>query len=78
METLIKDENGKQMKALDIFAIAINYLREQVLKKLESTLKGTKEEDIQYVITVPAIWEDQSKMFMRKAAEKVLVRIYVL
>ncbi|CAC5403690.1 unnamed protein product [Mytilus coruscus] len=76
LDTMLTEERGKQMKALEIFCIAIKYLKEQMIKKLNSkflTMKvDIKEEDIQYVLTVPAIWADQSKLFMRKAAEKEL------
>ncbi|CAG2219966.1 Heat shock 70 kDa protein 12B,Heat shock 70 kDa protein 12A [Mytilus edulis] len=74
LDTMLTEERGKQMKALEIFCIAIKYLKEQMIKKLNSkflTMKvAIKKEDIQYVLTVPAIWADQSKLFMRKAAEK--------
>ncbi|XP_052076283.1 heat shock 70 kDa protein 12A-like isoform X2 [Mytilus californianus] len=74
LDTMLTEERGKQMKALEIFCIAIKYLKEQMIKKLNSkflTMKvDIKDEDIQYVLTVPAIWADQSKLFMRKAAEK--------
>ena len=32
---------------------------------------GIVETDIQYVITVPAIWDPKAKQFMRRAANKV-------
>ncbi|VDI22969.1 Hypothetical predicted protein [Mytilus galloprovincialis] len=70
LDTEIKEECGKKMKALDVFCMSIKYLKEEVIKKLQSRFLSTKEEDIQYVLTVPAIWADQAKFFMRKAAEK--------
>lgn len=30
-----------------------------------------KEDDVDFVLTVPAIWGDAAKMFMREAAVKV-------
>lgn len=71
LDTEIKEECGKKMKALDVFCMSIKYLKEEVIKKLQSRFLSTKEEDVQYVLTVPAIWADQAKFFMRKAAEKV-------
>jgi len=73
MDTLIKDVNGVEMKAFDIFTVAIKYLKEQMLAMLQSRIKGTTIKDVHFVLTVPAIWEDQSKMFMRRAAEHVIV-----
>lgn len=59
------------MKALDIFSFAIKYLKDQAIGRLVKTLKNVETNDIHYVLTVPAIWDDQAKIFMRKAAEKV-------
>jgi hypothetical protein len=38
---------------------------------LQSRACGILETDIQYVITVPAIWDPKAKQFMRRAAYKV-------
>ena len=32
---------------------------------------GVQPNDIQWVLTVPAIWNDPAKQFMREAAQKV-------
>lgn len=32
-----------------------------------------QEKDIKFVLTVPAIWSDRSKQFMRDAADKVWI-----
>ncbi|CAG2213173.1 unnamed protein product [Mytilus edulis] len=70
MDSLIKDESGFKMKAIDIFTFAIKYLKDQTINKLRRTLTDVDIADIHYVLTVPAIWEDKAKMFMRKSAEK--------
>ena len=65
------------MKALDVFTTAINYLREFLLKELVKR-GGNQEEiqnnDISWVITVPTIWDNAAKQFMRIAAKKVRPR----
>ena len=33
-----------------------------------------QDENIEWVLMVPAIWDDPAKQFMRKAAEKVFLR----
>lgn len=71
LDTTIKDQNGMHMKAFDIFSFAIKYLKDQAIGRLVKTLKNVETNDIHYVLTVPAIWDDQAKIFMRKAAEKV-------
>lgn len=47
-------------------------MREHLLKTLENKLANTiLMDDIQFVLTVPAIWDDTAKMFMREAAVQV-------
>uniref|UniRef100_H3A9D6 Heat shock protein family A (Hsp70) member 12A n=1 Tax=Latimeria chalumnae TaxID=7897 RepID=H3A9D6_LATCH len=71
METELAAANGKKVKALDIFAYALQFFKEQVLKEL-SDQAGTEFEnsDVRWVITVPAIWKQPAKQFMREAAYK--------
>jgi vacuolar-type H+-ATPase subunit F/Vma7 len=64
---------GKSMQALTVFSLAIRYLKEHLQKKLQEAVKGMiQDEDLYFVLTVPAIWDDPAKQFMREAAEKVL------
>ncbi|XP_076072083.1 heat shock 70 kDa protein 12A-like [Mytilus galloprovincialis] len=70
MDTEIEEECGKKMKALYVFCIAIKYLKEQVIMKLRSICLNVTQDDILFVLTVPSIWSDQAKKFMKTAAEK--------
>jgi len=62
------------MKALHVFTAAIKFLREFLLYK-ELPNRGHRNElfdnEIMWVITVPAIWDNAAKQFMRDAAIKV-------
>ncbi|XP_078325395.1 heat shock 70 kDa protein 12B-like [Crassostrea virginica] len=70
-ETLIEDDKGKKMEAMKVFSAAIGYLRKHLQSTCEKQLTDIEDSDIRWVLTVPAIWNDQSKQFMREAAEKV-------
>ena len=60
------------MKALIVFSEAINYIKRTAIKGInQARVKPIDETTIQWVLTVPAIWDDSSKQFMRDAAEKV-------
>ena len=63
------------MPAIKIFAIVLRYLKEKALAVISdnATIEYTVA-DIQWVITVPAIWEAPAKQFMREAAYEVRVR----
>ncbi|XP_045202781.2 heat shock 70 kDa protein 12B-like [Mercenaria mercenaria] len=66
----IKDETGKEMLAMDVFAAAICYLKDHMLQSYTDRTYGSRVDinDIKWVLTVPAIWEDGAKQFMREAA----------
>lgn len=53
-----------------VFSYSIRYLKEHLLEKLLTSNLGDKVtvNDIDFVLTVPAIWDDTAKMFMREAA----------
>ncbi|OWF37229.1 Heat shock 70 kDa protein 12B [Mizuhopecten yessoensis] len=49
--------------------MAIRYLREHLLETLHRQMDGFDEDMIRWVLTVPAIWSDGAKQFMREAAK---------
>ncbi|XP_060574858.1 heat shock 70 kDa protein 12B-like [Ruditapes philippinarum] len=67
--TTIEDEMGKSMIALNVFAMAIEYLVGDMMKSVNDKLTNPlKKDDVHWVLTVPAIWTDAAKQFMREAA----------
>lgn len=62
------------MPAVDVFSHAIKYLKDHLLKEHKDRGTSIKDLDIHWVLTVPAIWDDPAKQFMRKAAEKVTLQ----
>ena len=67
------------MKALDVFAAVISYFKSHMLDSFTNQYGDEKyvtNEDIHWVITVPAIWDLKAKQFMKDAAEKVNYIIY--
>ncbi|KAK3591132.1 hypothetical protein CHS0354_040195 [Potamilus streckersoni] len=58
------------MSAMDVFSAAIAYLKDHLLCIVRDRLPGIKDSDFVWVITVPAIWEDGARQFMRNAAIK--------
>ncbi|XP_062612228.1 heat shock 70 kDa protein 12B-like [Saccostrea cucullata] len=77
-ETIILDESGqKKLPAMTVFAHGIRYLKDHLLNHLK--VKGLdaliKEDDyIHWVLTIPAIWNDKSKQFMREAAKEAGIK----
>ncbi|XP_054908892.1 heat shock 70 kDa protein 12A-like [Poeciliopsis prolifica] len=66
----IKAANGREMKALKVFAEALRFLKEDALKTIQQNTEGVTftASDFTWVLTVPAIWDHSAKQFMREAA----------
>ncbi|XP_052218930.1 heat shock 70 kDa protein 12B-like isoform X2 [Dreissena polymorpha] len=64
----VEDLEGKTFLAKPIFTMSLKYLQKHLLDALSMSKIGTRETDLKYVITVPAIWGIAAKQFMREAA----------
>ncbi|XP_061164556.1 heat shock 70 kDa protein 12B-like [Saccostrea echinata] len=71
-DTALKDSRGFEMPAKDIFTHCIKYMKDDLLEIVKKRKVDTvyTEDNILWVLTVPAIWEEPAKQFMREAAEK--------
>ena len=75
----IKDDQGNEMEAMTVFSESIRFLKNHMMsvlgqRNVESTFK---ENEMQWVLTVPAIWSDAAKQFTREAAVKVTYLSFV-
>lgn len=70
-ELQLTAEDGKTMYALNVFSQSIRYLKDAFLRQNNDAGFNWEEQDIRWVLTVPAIWPEEAISFMRKAAEKV-------
>ena len=61
------------MKALEVFTYSIHYLHTRALEVIREKTgdENFSCSDIQWVLTVPAIWKAEAKQFMREAAYQV-------
>ncbi|ETO09642.1 hypothetical protein RFI_27739 [Reticulomyxa filosa] len=70
LEPYLTAANGKKRKTLDVLKQVFTFLREYVMNILKSTTLVERIEDVQWVITVPAIWSNTAKNSMREAAHR--------
>ena len=57
---------------MDVFAMSIKHLKEEMELDFKKGCAGVHGDgEIFWVITVPAIWSDSAKQFMREAAIQV-------
>lgn len=62
--------NGKQIDAMIVFSLSIKYMKDEAIKTIRQRTGDASYDakDIQWVLTVPAIWSPGAKQFMREAA----------
>ena len=67
--------NGKRIPAVTVFCYGLCYFKNTCLKELAEVSISPEtpltKDDITWVITVPAIWRQSAKQFMRYAALQV-------
>ncbi|XP_051492909.1 heat shock 70 kDa protein 12A-like isoform X1 [Apus apus] len=68
----LKASNGKTLPALTVFSESLRYLKEHALNTIQeaSFQIVCDQEEITWVITVPAIWSTAARQFMRLAAKE--------
>ncbi|XP_060566230.1 heat shock 70 kDa protein 12A-like [Ruditapes philippinarum] len=66
----IYDTENRPMKAMTVFSIVIKYFQELVLKSVKQSKLCKKDsfEKIIWMLSIPAIWSDSARQFMREAA----------
>ena len=65
--------NGVKVDALTVFSLSLKYMKDKALEVIQDETgdRNYTAKDIQWVITVPAIWTPGAKQFMREAAYQV-------
>ncbi|XP_052798615.1 heat shock 70 kDa protein 12A-like [Mya arenaria] len=74
-DMLIEDENSRHLSAKTVFALAIKWLKDDLWRVSNDRISGTiRENEIHWVLTVPAIWDNTAKQFMREAAKQAGIK----
>ncbi|CAC5366441.1 unnamed protein product [Mytilus coruscus] len=74
----LKDIHGIEHAAIDVFTQSIGALRQSCLGTLENQGYELENDEIKWCLTVPAIWTDEAKIFMRTSCEKAGIPSYRL
>ncbi|CAC5405256.1 unnamed protein product [Mytilus coruscus] len=70
MTMVLEDVRGQPLPAIDVFSLSIKALKDHLNSTVEIKNIILDDEKTKWVLTVPAIWTDTAKQFMRKSAEK--------
>ncbi|XP_060555962.1 heat shock 70 kDa protein 12B-like, partial [Ruditapes philippinarum] len=67
----IEDESGRQLLAANLFGMSVKFLVNDMLTSANKGIDGIiRPSEINLVLTVPAIWSDAAKQFMREVAKE--------
>ena len=68
MQTNVKSLDGREMPLMTVISTSLKFIAERALIKLEEQIGKVNKNKIRWVLTVPALWSEEHKLFMRKAA----------
>lgn len=60
--------DGREMNLMTVISESLKFIAEKAMKKLEEQVGKLIKAKIRWVLTVPALWSEEHKQFMRKAA----------
>ena len=75
---IIEDVTGRPVPAMKVFGTSIRALMNHMFLTFTARGFDIEPKDIRWVLTVPAIWSDAAKQFMRKSANLVNTILYKL
>ena len=70
---MFNDAQGRPFPLFTLVTETIRYLKDELIKSCKRNVLEFSDTDIRWVLTVPAIWSDAAKNFMREAAENVSI-----
>ena len=68
---MVKEINGKAISAKIVFSSAIGFFKDHFMTALDEKQFGIQKDRIHWVLSIPAIWNDSCKKFMRESAIQV-------
>jgi len=74
MQTNVKSIDGREMPLMTLISESLKFISQRALQKLEEQIgKGINPKKIRWVLTVPALWSEEHKLFMRKASVEAAI-----
>ena len=61
--------DGRELPLMKVIAESLKFIAEKALAKLSEQVGTVVKTKVRWVLTVPALWSEEHKFFMRKAAE---------
>jgi hypothetical protein len=68
MDPNAKSVDGRDLPLMRVISESLRYISDKGLEKLQEQVGKVVSTKIRWVLTVPALWSEEHKHFMRKAA----------
>lgn len=68
MDQFARAIDGRTMPLMEVVSCSLKYIAERALEKLKDQVGKISLQKIRWVLTVPALWNEEHKSFMRRAA----------
>ena len=68
MDANARSVDGRELPLMKVIAESLKYIAEKAIEKLSEQVGKIVSTKIRWVLTVPALWSEEHKHFMRKAA----------
>lgn len=68
MDANAKSADGREMPLMKVISESLKFIADKALAKLTEQVGRVVKTKIQWVLTVPALWDEKHKQFMRQAA----------
>ncbi len=70
MDANARSMDGRELPLMKVISESIRYIGEKAIEKLSEQVGKVVKTKIRWVLTVPALWSEEHKHFMRKAAQE--------
>jgi molecular chaperone DnaK (HSP70) len=68
MDSHAKSVDQRELSLMKVISESLRYIAEKALEKLQEQVGKIVRTKIRWVLTVPALWSEEHKHFMRRAA----------
>jgi molecular chaperone DnaK (HSP70) len=67
MDSHAKSVDGRELPLMKVISESLRYIAEKAIEKLSEQVGKVVATKIRWVLTVPALWSEEHKHFMRRA-----------
>jgi len=67
MDKFAKSVDGRELELTTVISESLRFISEKAIEKLTEQVGKVNKNRIRWVLTVPALWTEDQKQFMRKA-----------